>query len=346
MGLLEKIINQQIQSDKDIEYSKQQSLLKKAEFFLSGEYAPDKKKNQTIIETEVTRLKKKNKGLSAPFEIYNFFIDYFGIKKGALLVRDSNTDFFTTWSVSGYDYTTTNRMNIPSNEVFELISSNMMIEEKAFILKSKSLYTFEKYFSSREFANIESALIIPFFTTDEKPFAFLFFSDLFYLDKNYSNIMNYISLFYQPFKKLLFDFYKNVRLKPDSSFFIPRKSVYNSIMKIASENEGYSNYFVALFDTNNFVASLKEEYNSSFHNNLIRLFSSFILNSGKILILDDNMICLVKDAPSLNDKQLFAYQILLVIENMIPGKKLDSTNLITVFHLPADNDLMKDFLNA
>ena len=345
MGLLEKIVNQQIQIDRQQEHVKQQSLFKKAETLLSGDKAPDKKKNLINIESEITRLKKKNKGLSAPFEIFNFFIDYFGLKKGALLIRDSSTGYFTTWAVTGYDYTTTNRMIIPYDKVFELISSNIK-DKKHLLIDIKALFSFEKYFSTREFANIENVLLIPFYTTDNKPFAFLFFSDLIYHENDYSKIINNYSLYFQPFKDLLFNFYKNIRLKPDTSFFIPKKQAYNSIMKIKAENEGYSNYFVALFDINHLVTSLEDEYNSSFHNNLIRLFSSFILNSGKILILDNNMICLVKDAPSLNDKQLIAHQILLVVKNMIPGRYFDSTNLITVFHLPADNDAMKDFLNA
>ncbi len=354
MGLLEKIINQQIQKDKHILTTDSQSLLKKAESLVSSsvtEKELDKKKNLDTFESEIIKLKKKKKNLSGPFEIFDYFIEYFNLTKGALLVYDDSSECFSTWSITGYDYTTANRLNIPFRDAESLINSGISPDEKYIILKNNLSAQLRKYFSSREYGILESLLIIPFYSLDKRLYSFILISDLGALNRDYNVILDYYGIFYPVFNDFLYYFYKNIRLQPDNGLFISGKNALETINDLIRNNLDYSNYFAAVFDINNFYNILQNKYNfhlqSSFQNNLIRLFSAFASGNGHILILDNNKICIVKGSTALNDKQIIAHQIMVVIKSLIPVyDNNDSMDVVKVFHLPADNEILKDFFNA
>lgn len=119
------------------------------------------------------------------------------------------------------------------------------------------------------------------------------------------------------------------------------------------KNQNYSNFFAVVFDAGGFFSFIDKHFDlglhSSFYNILINLFSSFASDAGKIFILDKYRICILKDAPSLNDKDIMAHQIVFVLKSLIPVK-IDNiaalNTFISVFHLPADNVILKDFINA
>ncbi|MCL2481473.1 MAG: hypothetical protein FWF38_07165 [Spirochaetaceae bacterium] len=359
MGLLEKIINKRIQEEeKTYTRAEIRSLLKKAEHSISGsDNTTDKKKKLDNFDSLIKNFKKKKKKLSAPLDIFNIFVEYFSLTKGSLLILNQASENFTVWALAGYDYTTANRLRIPEQDI-----KNIFLEEKKpLLLNGDLLQKINKYLSSREFANLDSILLIPFFTNNDNIFAFLMFSQTTY-DTTFSDILGHYDFFYPVLNNALLHFFNTIKISPNPAIFIQHDNIYSSIEK-SIEKHGYANPFVAFFDSSKFLDSVSgiidKNFKTNFYNNIIDLFSSFASNNGNIFIIDNNTISILKDAPSLNDKEMIAYQISFFIKNLIPqplsnqpntkpGKESgdqEIKNLIKVFHLPEEDDILKQFLN-
>ena len=360
MGLLEIILNKQIQEkQKAYTRSEKQSLFKKAGHLLSGSdnLETGQKKKIDNFNSVIKSFKKKKKKLLVPLDIFNIFVEYFSLKKGSLLILNQSAENFTVWALAGYDHTTSNRLRIPDEDV-----KNIFLEEtKPLILNDNLLQKINKYFSSREFANLDSVLLIPFFTSNNEIFAFLMFSQS-DDDKTFSDILNYYDVFYPVLNNALLHFFNTIKINPNPAIFIHHDSIYNIITE-SIEKYGYSNPFVAFFDGNKFLDSISgiidKNLKNSFYNNIIDLFSSFVFNNGNIFITDNNTIAILKDAPSLNDKDMIEYQLSFFIKNLIPDSTRNQANseqditsadeeiknLIKVFHLPDESNTLKQFLN-
>lgn len=212
----------------------------------------------------------------------------------------------------------------------------------------------KKYFSSREYDLLSSVLVIPFFSDDNKLFSFLLVSEEKSIDSSeFDNIVQQKPSFYPVFREHILYFYRNVNLKHDNAVFLPADQAFKQIEDLMGKNQNYSNFFAAVFDAGGFFSFLDKNFDlglhSSFYNILINLFSSFASDAGKVFILDKYRICILKDAPSLNDKDIMAHQIIFVLKSLIPVKVDNIAGLstfISVFHLPADNVILKDFINA
>ena len=351
MGLLEKIINKEIHEEKK-QYTKAeiQSFFKKVENILSSSdnIETDQKKKIENFSSVIKKFKKKKKNLSAPLDVFNIFVDYFSLAKGSLLILNQSCEYFSAWALAGYDYTTANRLRIPEQDVKNIFSE----ETKPLVLNSKLLKKINKYFSSREFANLDSVLFIPFFTNNNDLFAFLMFSDFSgpANDKTFSDILNNYDIFYPVLNDALLHFFNSIKINPNPAIFIKHDKIYGAI-KESIKKYNYSNPFVLFFDGNKFLDSVSgvidKNFKNNFYNNIIDLFSSFVSNNGNIFIADNNTISILKDAPSLNDKDMIAYQISFFIKNLIPQPLDDQAinSLITVFRLPEEDDTLKQFLN-
>ncbi|MCL2792368.1 MAG: hypothetical protein FWD87_04685 [Spirochaetaceae bacterium] len=363
MGLLEKILNKQIQKEKKT-YTKSelQSLLKKANQLLSGSDSKSRKKKTVSFDFLIKNFKKNKKNLSVPLDILNIFTEHFDLKKGSLFILNQASENFTVWALTGYDYTTANRLRIPDQDVKEIFGE----EKKILSLSDSSLKKIKKYFSSREFANFGSVHLIPFFTENNELFAFLLLSQTATV-KAFSNILNCYDVFYPVFNDALLHFFSTIKINPNPAIYIKHSNIYTTIEE-SIEKYNYSNPFILFFDSNKFLDSVSniidKNFKNNFYNNIIDLLSSFVSNNGNIFIIDNNTIFILKDAPALNDKDMLAYQISFFIKNLIPqpfptgeGRKQASTkkrntfgeqeikNLIKVFHLPEENDTLKQFLN-
>ena len=362
MGLLEKILNKKIrEKEKTYTKSELQSLFKKAMHTLSdsddNNTEKDKKKKHNF-DFAIKKIKKNKKKLSAPLDVFNLFIESFELTKGSLFILNQASENFTVWALTGYDYTTANRLRIPDHDVKNIFSE----EKKPFRLNADSFKKIKKYFSSREFANLESIILIPFFTNNGELFAFLMFSHT-NDDTTFSDILNCYDTFYHSINDSLLHFFDTIKISSNTAIFIQHNKAYSAIEKAVKQN-GYSNPFIAFFNINKFLDSVSDIINKNFknnlYNNIIDLLSSFASSNGNIFIIDKHRISILKDAPALNDKEMIAYQISFFLSNLIPqplsnqastrhDKALDEQkikNLIEVFHLPKENDTLKQFLNG
>ncbi|MCL2705458.1 MAG: hypothetical protein FWE72_04530 [Spirochaetaceae bacterium] len=357
--MLELILNRQIQEVKKT-YTRAElsSLLKKARNLLSDPDSTeaDKKKKIDSFDSILKSFKKKKKKLSAPLDIFNIFVEYFTLTKGSLLILNQASENFTVWALAGYDYTTANRLRIPEQDIKNIFSE----EKKPLLLDDNLLQKIKKYFSSREFSNLESMLLIPFFTVNNDLFAFLMISKSAY-DTAFSDILNYYDNFYPALNDALLHFFNTIKINPNPAIFVQYNKIYNTIEE-SIEKYNYSNPFVAIFDSSKFLDSVSDlidkNFKTNFYNNIIDLLSSFVSNNGNIFIAN-NTISILKDAPSLNDKDMIAYQISFFIKNLIPqplnnqekskpnkeSEDQELKNLIKVFHLPEENYILKQFLN-
>ncbi|MCL2293699.1 MAG: hypothetical protein FWC36_02375 [Spirochaetes bacterium] len=356
MGLLEKIINKQIQEEKKT-YTRAeiQSLLRKAEQVLTGgsdNIRIDKKKTVNNFTSAIKDFKKKKKNLSVPLDIFNLFLENFKLTKGALFILNQASENFTVWALAGYDYTTANRLRIPDHDAKDIFGE----ERKSILLNGNLLQKISKYFSSREFSNLNSALFIPFFTRNNDLFAFLMFSQSIDDDETFSDILSHYDVFYSTINSALLHFFTTIKINPNHPVFIQQGNTYNAI-KDAIEKYGYSNLFVVFFNSSKFLnyvsGIIDTNFKNNFYNNIIDIFSSFISNNGNIFIIDNNTISILKDAPSLSDKDMITHQISFFIRNLVTSDRDNKRvleeqkikDLIRVFHLPKENDALKQFLN-
>jgi hypothetical protein len=92
--------------------------------------------------------------LDAPASLFSRFVDSYRIKKGALLLPDSDPSCFIHVSSVGLDITTIRRLRIPVKDI---------ATEETALFSENDLALFRPYFSVREFAVLEKLLLIPGF---------------------------------------------------------------------------------------------------------------------------------------------------------------------------------------
>lgn len=284
------------------------------------------------------KLEKSRKDFYSPFRIFDIFTQCFNINKGALFILDNSTKTYNMYGYIGYDCTTVNKLFIPEQIGENICNSN----EKPFLLDQKDFSLLKNYLSSREYGNLDSVLVIPFFTDDFKLSSFMIVSHAICQKE----ICSFHEIYYPICKVFLSYFYSNIKLKPDKGIYLPWKKIISKIENIVKDESTTSKYFATLFDMNMFIELAEKNLNCNFHNNLLKLFSSFISDKGKLFIGDGNRICLLSTSPIIYDKKLIAHQIMVVIKNLIPiDDNLKSEDFIQVFHLPEDITNFKDYLN-
>lgn len=242
------------------------------------------------------------------------------------------------YGYTGYDCTTANKLFIPMQVGKNICHKN----KQPFFLDQKDFSLLKNHLSSREYGNLDSVLVIPFFTDDFKLSSFMIVSQAIHQQE----ICSFHEIYYPICKVFLSYFYSNIKLKPAKGIYLPWKKIMSKIENIIRDKSATSKYYATLFDMNMFIDLVEKNIDCNFHNNLIKLFYSFISDKGKLFIGDDNQICILNSSPIIYDKKLIAHQIMVVIKNLIPiYDNLKSEDFIQVFYLPEDITNFKDSLN-
>ncbi len=125
-------------------------------------------------------LAQLDRGIEIPIDIFNLCKEYLDIRKGALFLREDSgspiegkeTSYFAPWVAEGFDETTMRRLRFPSS----FIDNHTELFSEASFATDGGVSAFSPFFSFREYAVLNSIVIIPFLRNG-RIISFLFIVD-------------------------------------------------------------------------------------------------------------------------------------------------------------------------
>jgi len=116
--------------------------------------------------------------VETPAQLFAVLKKHLSINRGALLLADPEGQFFSPWSITGFDKTSEHRLRLPEPLLRELFSS---VDETTTVLHKERLEIMEPYLSVREYATTTRLLLFPYYH-QERLIAVLAVADSPYLE--------------------------------------------------------------------------------------------------------------------------------------------------------------------
>ena len=261
------------------------------------------------------------------------------IKKGALLLSDSNGEIFLPWSATGYDKTTERRMRL-GKTVLESILKDHATE--IITLSGKELDQLRDCFSSREFALIESMMICPF-AFNNTLLAVLIFSESIYLNAP-EDILNLImTVISETASPLLFEgrdkFLAKLNIKSISS----NESIAAVLKKlIASSNGSGDSPKVFCLDVGKVITAIQDVITDldSFRlkADILQVLTAMMGTSGYVFSGKGNNIIIVSTHDRIPDDELLLHQISTSLKDIFEEMIQPVEIVYSVRSYPADGD--------
>ncbi|GAB4370485.1 MAG: hypothetical protein Kow009_06940 [Spirochaetales bacterium] len=333
MGLLERASakgNEKIEKP-SIEPS--HSLLKRAALLREQHEQGDQpvgeeKKKALPLEQKARQILKNLANLKqsyeAPAQWFRILKDHLEIKKGALLLPDSDEGVLSPWVLTGYDRTTYFRLRIPISYIYSIFHRT---QHTCTRLTREELTDLAPYFSSREFGLIEGLLVYGIFF-EEKLIGVLLVSESSILDEDLRILNLLFSVIDELSASLLYlsRSEKQEKLKPHIFFDL---SAFNAAVPSNMKEDILlfsmdTRPIVRLFQANN------PELDPFFLLRDIASFLSNFLEGAPVLIHPQaSTIYFLQMAPRM-DKDLLIHQLESALKRLFPElSSLPSLNIQT-----------------
>jgi hypothetical protein len=285
------------------------------------------------------------KGIEIPGHLYRLLKKNFIIKKGALLLPDSNGDVFLPWSISGFDKTTERRMRIDKAIIKNIMQDH---EGKIITLSGKNLDQLRDCFSSREFALIDSMLICPFVFNDTI-LAVLIFSESIYLNAP-EEILNLImTVISETANPLLYEVRDKFLAKLDTKPIPSNLSVTSLIRKLISSSNGSGESpKVICIDISNVITAIQDVINDmdSFRlkADIFQILTAMIGTSGYVFSGKGNNIIIISTQNKIPDEELLLHQISTSLKDIFEEMSQPAEIEHSVRCYPEDGDNAEQLL--
>ncbi|MEW5814337.1 MAG: hypothetical protein AB1798_02935 [Spirochaetota bacterium] len=254
-------------------------------------------------------------GIEYPVNLFGVLKKHMQISKGALLLLDTEQGMFIPLAITGFDKTTHHRLRLPGN-------LDGLIEEyedsKVKIYPRDKLTLLRPYFSIREFAILEKALIFPFTHTGKLLSLLLIVeSSLPDSDDELSKLFDALSPLVSPniYASRFDKFNKLASMQMEKS-----ADLHNEVKTMINTAEAAGNEMILLVITienliSTILAGSQDADGYRVKNDILRILSAMVSGTGKVFTLDNDRLLFLISGKSVHNEKLLLHQIFLALKS-------------------------------